>query len=243
MLLQLKLVFLALYFCPRLVLPVDQAAELILSLPVKKRLILEIQIREFSWTWKVLSKAWSILVELIGQNQRQLRLALFVDGLDEFEGLDTEISSLFIAAANTANIKVCGSSRSHVAFEIAFATRPSLRLQDLTQNDIREYVEDRLNENEQLQDYVLQEAEESQQLIDEIVAAADGVFLWVYLVVTSLIRGLGNGDKVSDLKRKLRLFPRDLKLLYVHILRHVDDDYKEEAVNFFQLLNATIPLE
>lgn len=199
--------------------------------------------RDLSWTWKVLSKAWGILIAFIGQDEHQIRLALFIDGLDEFEGLDTEIASLFIAAADSPNIKVCGSSRSHVAFESAFATRPSLRLQDLTHNDIRMYVDERLYENERMQDYVRREPTESQQLVEEIVAAADGVFLWVYLVVTSLIRGLGNGDKISDLRRKLRLLPQDLKQLYVHILTKVDEDYKDEAVNFFQLLNATIPLD
>jgi len=183
------------------------------------------------------------LTAFVRQDKHNIRIALFIDGLDEFEGLDNDIASLFIAAADTPNFKVCGSSRSHVAFESAFASKPSLRLQDLTHNDIRMYVEERLNENERMQYYQLLEPTECQQLIEEIVASANGVFLWVYLVVTSLSRGLGNADKISDLRRKLRLLPQDLKQFYIHILTTVDEDYKEEAVDFFLLLNATIPLD
>jgi antitoxin component of RelBE/YafQ-DinJ toxin-antitoxin module len=65
------------------------------------------------------------------------------------------------------------------------------------------------------------------------------VFLWVYLVVTSLLKGLSNCDEISDLQRKLRLLPKDLKQLYIHMIIKIDEDYKEEAIQFFELINAT----
>ena len=179
----------------------------------------------------------------MAQEKNVIRLCIFVDGLDEFDGLDADMAKLFNSTADMPNIKVCASSRPHVVFENAFLDRPALRLQDLTHGDIQAYIEDRLVQDPSMQDLRAREPLETAELVQEIVAAADGVFLWVYLVVEGLLRGLGNCDEISDLKRKLRLLPKDLKQLYYYMILKVDDDYKEEAVSFFQLVNATQPLE
>jgi hypothetical protein len=183
------------------------------------------------------------LIRLVGQDDRQLKLTIFVDGLDEFDGLDADMAKIFGAAADSQRVKVCASSRPHFVYEKAFTNRPSLRLQDLTYNDIRTYVEDRLFKDESMQYLFDREPVQARELVEEIVRKADGVFLWVYLVVSSLLRGLGNCDEFSDLKRKLQALPPDLKQLYTHIIRKVDEDYKEETVQFFQLMNATQPLD
>lgn len=166
-----------------------------------------------------------------------------MDGLDEFEGLDAVMARFFGAVADSVNVKVCASSRPHVVYESSFANRPSLRLQDLTHNDIRTYVQDRLVNDDSMQDLFAREPVETPLLVEEIVTTAEGVFLWVYLIVTALLRGLGNRDEIADLRRKLKLLPKDLKQLYLHMLLEVDEDYKEEAVNFFKLVNATQAME
>jgi hypothetical protein len=149
------------------------------------------------------------------------------------------MAKLFGRIARLPRIKICVSSRPHVVFEKAFATWPSLRLQDLTYNDVRNYVEDRLVKDESVQELFAREPVETAKVVKEIIDAADGVFLWVYLAVSSLLQGVGNCDDIQDLQRKLRLLPRDLKQLYIHIMLKIDDDYKEEALQFFQLFQAT----
>jgi len=186
-----------------------------------------------------LLKAWNRLLNFVSQDDNHLKLAIFIDGLDEFEGLDADIARLFKTAAGLSNVKACVSSRPHNVFEKAFAGRASLRLQDLTKRDIRMYVEDRLVKDEGMQDLFAREPVKTPKLVEEIVNSADGVFLWVYLVVTSLLRGLSNCDEISDLQRKLRLLPKDLKQLYIHMIVKIDEDYKEEAIQFFELINAT----
>jgi hypothetical protein len=168
-----------------------------------------------------------------------MKLAVFVDGLDEFDGSDADMARLFGTAVDSPRVKVCVSSRPHIMFEKAFAKRPSLRLQDLTYNDITKYVEDRLVKDESMQRLNAEEPVEAQGLVEEIVTSADGVFLWVYLVVSSLLKGLGNYDRISDLRRKLRLLPKRLKQLYRHMIENIDEDYREEAIQFFELINAT----
>ncbi|KAF4634526.1 hypothetical protein G7Y89_g3578 [Cudoniella acicularis] len=165
-----------------------------------RSLKIEVPFLAGSWSLSSLSDAWNKMIELIGQDSRNARLAIFIDGLDEYEGLDADMARLFEATADSLYVKVCASSRAHVIFENSFATRPSLRLQDLTHNDIQAYVEDRLLNNEYMQGLLESEPLQTRDLVEEIVAAADGVFLWVHLVVQSLLAGLGNCDEIHDLR-------------------------------------------
>jgi hypothetical protein len=64
-----------------------------------------------SWTLSSLSKAWETL---ISQDSFPMKLCLFIDGLDEDEGLDADIAKLFSTAAASPNVKICASSRPHV---------------------------------------------------------------------------------------------------------------------------------
>jgi hypothetical protein len=44
---------------------------------------------------------------------------------------------------------------------------------------------------------------DARDLIMEVVTKADGVFLWVSLVVESLLKGLGNRDEIEDLRERV----------------------------------------
>ncbi|CZR67110.1 uncharacterized protein PAC_17009 [Phialocephala subalpina] len=195
------------------------------------------------WSLSSLSAAWRRMIALFGRDEYNIRLAIFVDGLDEFEGLDADMARLFGSTADSLNVKVCASSRPHVAFENSFSKRPSLRLQDLTQNDIHNFVEDRLLNDDYMKGLLKSDPERTRDLFDEIVGAADGVFLWVHLVVQSLLAGLSNCDEIQDLQRKLRMIPRDLKALYRHMIKNLDEDYRGEGVRFFQLAHAAQSME
>jgi hypothetical protein len=71
------------------------------------------------------------------------------------------------------------------------------------------------------------------------VIKADGVFLWVTLVVKSLLSGLGNHDGIKDLQRCLRLLQGDLESLYARMLSRIDPFYQEKASKMFQLIRAS----
>lgn len=49
-----------------------------------------------------------------------------------------------------------------------------------------------------------------EELAKEIVDKAQGVFLWVFLVVRFLRRGLTNADTLLVFQNRLRQFPTDL---------------------------------
>jgi hypothetical protein len=75
-----------------------------------------------------------------------MKLYLFLDSLDEYEGDQESIVEFFksITLEYPAQVKICVSIRPWVVFDDAFRGLPGLRLQDLTYNDIERYVQDNL---------------------------------------------------------------------------------------------------
>jgi hypothetical protein len=113
---------------------------------------------------------------------------------------------------------------------------------DLNAGDIRKYVGDHLGENPAFQ-MLRSDNEEVRQLVHEIVEKVNGVFLWVCIVVRSLVEGLQNADRILDLKRRLHAFPSDLNEYFRHILNSLDPIYKVQVVwGFEAALVPPIPL-
>ncbi|KAJ4253305.1 hypothetical protein NW762_010460 [Fusarium torreyae] len=167
------------------------------------------------------------------------RLCLFIDGLDEYEGRPSDIVGLVNGIRSIKNVKICVSSRPWNEFEESFGQdRPQkLYMQDLTKKDIRKYVCDILD-NDQNYQSLEEKDKEGKEFIAEIIEAAQGVFLWVVLVVRSFQEGLTNGDRIVDLQRRLRDIPRDLNEYFEKILfSDVDDFYSVQSA---RMLAATL---
>jgi hypothetical protein len=167
------------------------------------------------------------------------RLCLFTDGLDEYDGDFVEIAQFFTGLADTSseNNKICLLSRHLICFEDAFSGMPSLKLQELTKGDIRRFVYDKLTSNHRWAFLANEEPEKFQNVMNEIIFKADGVFLWVKLVVTSLLAGLTNHDDISELEKRLIIPPEDLEKLYMHMLTNIEPAfYLEQASKIFQIV-------
>lgn len=163
------------------------------------------------------------------------RFCLFVDGLDEFEGdgemLDHhELNSYLVRLTQSANVKLCISSRPWHVFEDQFGLERSrtLRVQDLNKGDIETYVRGKLEEDERFKKFTSAHTD-AMHLAEEVREAADGVFLWVYLVTKSLLRGLSERDNLQTLRRRLSVMPRDLYEYFRHMLHGIDDVYREHT--------------
>ena len=77
-------------------------------------------------------------------------------------------------------------------------------------------------------------------MVDEIVDKADGVFLWVVLVVRSILLGLANRDEMDDLERRLHELPSKLECLFENILRQrIAPFYKRQSSELFQTIRAS----
>ena len=170
---------------------------------------------------------------------RSTKLCLFVDGLDEFDGELKDLICLIQDLIQNRNVKVCVASRPWVVFEDAFKHKPSMMLQDLTYGDIKAYVVSSLRDDSRFALLQRREPEYADQLVENVVSKASGVFLWVHLVVISLLVGMGSGDRVSDLQRRLDLLPPDLEKLYDRILQSLDPFYLEHAAQLFKLVQES----
>jgi hypothetical protein len=167
-------------------------------------------------------------------------MCFFVDGLDEYEGDPEEISQYFKdLSLHSDHAKFCVSSRPWPIFQDIYQGVPGLRVQDMTHDDIKLYVGDKLEKNQKMQELLAEDPEDASGLIQDLVDKAAGVFLWVVLVVKSLIKGLRNGDGVVHLRRRLAQIPSDIESLYEHMLESIDPLDVEEASQMFQIFRRS----
>ena len=140
-------------------------------------------------------------------------------------------------------LKICVSSRPWNVFSDAFShdDQQFLKLDDLTRRDIESYVRDKFQEHP---GHAILQEESSQytELIQEVAIKSKGVFLWVYLVMNSLLDGLTNADHVPHLQKRLHETPADLEPFFQQILDSIDPFYQEQSLKSFRLpLDAQEP--
>lgn len=168
------------------------------------------------------------------------KIYIFVDGLDEFKGEHGDLVESFRDILHKYPIKLCISSRPWQLFADAFHDKPSLRLEDLTLADITAYIQSQLHPDPAFALLRTLEPFFADNLVSNIAAKADGVFLWVNLVVASLQKGIKAGDRILDLQRRLHQLPQDLEGLFGRILDDLDPEYLDHAMQYFQLMEASL---
>lgn len=182
------------------------------------------------------------LRNILQQTVLPLRIFLLVDGLDELDGDKDDLLELLhnviTSLGPESRLRLCISSRPWNIFREAFGNYPNFRLQDLTYRDIGLYVTESLNSTTRMRELFRIDPIRTSKLFDEIVQDADGVFLWVKLVVKSLISGLRNYDSIEDLRQRLKSFPKELEPLYKRMIDGIDELYIKEAVKVFCIMQA-----
>jgi hypothetical protein len=175
------------------------------------------------------------------------KLIFFIDGLDEYEGKPSDIVNLItgLSTYHGPALKICLASRPWIEFEDAAFGKNNpwkLELHNFTDGDIAQYVKDLLGENKLYKD-LLRHDYRCPDLVQAIARAARGTFLWVKLVVTSLLEGLTNSDRVVDLLHRLHEMPTDLNEFFQRMLDTVDHKYHQDTARFLLVaLEAQIHL-
>lgn len=188
-----------------------------------------------------LKRAFNYLTaeEMTDSSGAPLKLALLIDGFDEFEAgvlNHSELSKIFTAATESSSFKAILSSRPENVFEYAFRGFPKLRLHYLIRSDVVRYVNDKLRDHPRMQQLASRSPQDTEALVTEIVGAAQGVFLWVRLVVRSLLEGLRNHDEINVLTERLHELKTDLEQLFQIMLQRVHYRYREGMSKMFQVL-------
>ncbi|KAL8350112.1 hypothetical protein RB601_001392 [Gaeumannomyces tritici] len=190
------------------------------------------------WEPEELSQAFETLVATAGEDG--FRVCLFVDGLDEFDGDHWELIELFKLAISFTNVKACLASRPWAVFEEAFMHRPSLRLEVMTYPNIVGFVDSSFQSSSGFVALRRREPAFSDTQIGNIAKKSSGVFLWVTLVVRSLLNGLTNRDRIRDLQRRLEELPSSLEDFCQKIFDSIMSDtlYQEHACQLFRLVGV-----
>lgn len=160
---------------------------------------------------------------------------IFIDGLDEFQETPDydhkDIVDLFCqwTSEKKGSFKLCVSSREYNAFMNAFSPALRIRLQDLTKRDMANYIRDKLGHYG------------DQSALDEITTAltnkAQGIFLWLALVVKSIRESMENGSNPTTLMEELDTLPDELESLFEHILNTLTKTSRKRAFQIFAMIS------
>jgi len=161
-----------------------------------------------------------------------------LDGLDEFDGDHKQLSDLVLEAAMLPHVKLVISSRPWLVFEDSFEGRPRLTMEKVTENDINAYVTGKFLENKHYLTLQMRNRDQADQLILNVTRKSAGVFLWVYLVVNSLLTGLSNSDRISDLQQRLEDLPSELSELFTRLLNSLEPRYYQHACQIVLIVEA-----
>ncbi|KAK7917514.1 Vegetative incompatibility protein HET-E-1 [Apiospora marii] len=163
------------------------------------------------------------------------KLCLFIDGLDEFDGDHETLVEMFAHVVSHPNVKACLASRPWLVFEDALLCKPHLELHHLTYPDIVRFTTARFHANKHFQQLLRRDPAKEDVLIGAVARRSSGVFLWVELATKSLLNGLRNHDRLSDLQRRLEDVPPDLEGFYEKIFSSIEPLYLQHACQYLQI--------
>ncbi|KAL5584294.1 hypothetical protein FOVSG1_013683 [Fusarium oxysporum f. sp. vasinfectum] len=155
---------------------------------------------------------------------------VFLDGLDEAKELEHlpwpewTNAQVIHKLLKVNDLKLCASSREEHAFCSFFEGSFRLRIHHLNSCDITLFVRERL-------DICGLECPDRNELVHEIVKKAEGVFLWVALVVDRLNRAIRQGyTSIEMLQERLKQTPSDLTTLYTDMWSRIGDEARLRSI-------------
>jgi hypothetical protein len=187
-----------------------------------------------AWSTRQLGRIFTQAIDLATRP-----ICIFLDGLDEFDEDEDYLIHMITSLSVKPDLKLCVSSRPSHNLNSAFRGCPWLRLQDLTRKDMEIYVDDFLLKSPKVAYLSQQDGQGASELAESVVEKAQGVFLWVRLVVNILLRGLGNQDSWIELQKRLDILPSDIEKLYSHMWSRLNEDreiYREQAALWFRTI-------
>lgn len=185
---------------------------------------------------KDIRTAFSRLIRITSHDDKKC-FCFFIDGLDEYQETaqndHKEMVGLLKGWTTAARrqVKLCVSSREDNVFLNAFEADKRLRLHDLTRFDMEAYARDKLDE---ISD---RDAKESLTLV--IVDKAEGIFLWVALVVKRMRDELENGADPAALLGLVDSMPDELDSLFEHILNSLSKPDRRKAYQTLAILSLS----
>jgi hypothetical protein len=167
---------------------------------------------------------------------KRIRVCLFIDGLDEFDesgfnethGQLIEKLLLWTGSSN-GNVKMCVSSRVQSPFMERLESEQRITLDRLTRGDVELVVRSQLENHQKFRALKRGQETECEALLQEVITAAEGVFLWVALLLNSLSKGLDKDDPIELLRSRVANTPKELDSFLATIVDGIEPIYRKGA--------------
>lgn len=185
------------------------------------------------------SEPWDIaelrdaFVRLVVYATPLANFCFFIDGLDEYDGCEWEIIGVLKSLVRSEKVKICASSRPWVAFEKELSNPGRMFvLQEFTRKDMENYVKSMLVDNDMFRNLATKDPR-CYHLVTAIAERANGVWLWVFLVVRDLMRDINTRETYSTLEARLRSLPQELNQYFTRILDRIDPFFQKDTARIF----------
>ena len=200
--------------------------------------------QHFAERFQSMDELFTILRYVTHHSDLKSKCCFFIDGLDESDTPPRELCDFICELGSYHDIKICASSRLWIEFQDAFEAMSCkvLRVHEHTRDDMRLYVHGLLKQD-RVFEILAKRDERYYEAVSKLVDRAQGVFLWIFLVVRSLRNSLNSALTFSDFQLKLDEFPDDLHEFFLRMLALPPLHYKQRAAQLcLMVLNSIYPL-
>ena len=223
----------------------DSPELLPLIFPIRQKILKRLTGHAY-WTEEEILSAFQ---ELLRQRKYSLDITLFLDALDEYHGTHETIADFLYSITTVkdialTNIKVCFSSRPLQIFLDKFNEEPGFDIQEHTTEDIKLVIRSKMFQNPRMSQCIQSATPGDRALADEFAAEvssrANGIFLWVKLVLDELLDDFTAGETLPGLIKKLVFLPPKLEDFYQHTLNRLPSQYHADTKVIFEVLRCAI---
>ncbi|KAL6823208.1 hypothetical protein V8C40DRAFT_275326 [Trichoderma camerunense] len=189
------------------------------------------------WTDWEIEESFEALLSSCGKT---IKLALFIDGLDEFNMPPAEIVNYIkhIRARCGSGLKLCAASRPWTEFQDEFNESPMLQMHLHTYSDMKIFINGKFGDNKAFAEQKQLYPDSSSQLLTDIAERANGVFIWLSIVVQRLLGLLSEGQSINQARKDLEALPTDILSLYSTIWGSIQPKNLPDASYMMQVLRA-----
>lgn len=194
-----------------------------------------------SWTIAELEETMGeIGVAATSMLRPEFKICIFIDGLDEYND-DEHHSDIVSAVENLSiyeNIKILVSSRPWSEFENAFGNNReigTIRMEDFTIPDMRTFTMLKFRRgSREFRELQKQDVDRANEIVDCISKRAEGVWIWLYLVVHDLVRDLQICEiTIDDILHQIEQTPKDFDVYLQAQMERGEPRFREEAARVF----------